>query len=216
MKKTVFFLLSIVFFGGLRAQKSDSLVLHRDLQAYMEAMANGRWDRVIDMIYPELFKLQSKEELRSTLENGVSNYNYSMQIFPSTDIRVVADTVTPDGRRYALVAYTNRFTLTYKRHPGEDDVRFHARMNYTYYRLSKSYPPGQIIEGSEPGTYHFRLPKYLIAVYMPERKGYTFLEFPVKEGAAAYLKQLLDPGVVDYFDARIRELSASRQGFPAP
>ena len=179
--------------------------LTKDLNAYMDALTLHDWERMLDLIYPGLFQLSSREEIKKSLENGMNSLDYKMEIQPAANVDIFPQYVEKDGKKYALISYTNNFTMIFNKKESEDDLRFKARMDYVYHKFKKRYPAGQVMQGSEPGIFHFRIPKYMLAVYIPEKQSYTFIDFSNDEAHMETLKKILDSEVVDYFAEKIKK-----------
>ncbi len=179
--------------------------LQSDLQSYLDATYNKDWDRVADMIYPGLYQLAGKEEILRALNNGTESLEYKIDFHPSTGLYIYPAYLEKDQKKYALISYTNNFTMTFHKKPDENELSFKGRMDYTYHKLKQRYADNQVIRGAQPGIFHFKIPKYMLAVYLPEKGSYTFIDFPRDPAKASLLQRIIDQDIIDYFNRKINK-----------
>ncbi len=178
--------------------------LTADLNNYLDATYLKDWNRVADMIYPGLYQISSKEEIIRAMQNGTKSMEYEIDIHPSSDMYIYPRYVEKDGKKYALIAYTNNFSMRFFKKPHENDLTFKGRMDYTYHNLQKYYTPDQITRGSEPGIFHFKIPKHILAIYLPETDSFTFIDFSNNLQKLELFKKILDKDIIKYFSEKIK------------
>ncbi len=176
--------------------------LEKDYQIYKDAVFNNDWELVADMLYPGIYQLDTRENIVRAMKNGMQSPEVKIEIGPSADTYIFPHYLVKNKRKYALISYTHNFSMIFNRKPGENDMTFQGRMDYTYHKLKNKYG-NQIIKGSEPGIFHFHIPKHLLAIYIPEKKQYTFLDFSTQKNSEAMLYRILDKEIIDYFKRKI-------------
>jgi len=179
--------------------ETEKSALARDLVIYRTALQSKNWDEVLRYLYSGLYNLNSREEIRNSMEKGTENPVFRMELQPASDLRIFPDVVEKDGKKYMLAAYTHNFTMIFKQRPKENDMLFKERMNYTYHQYRRVYPAGQLLRSEKEGVFHFRVPKYILAVYDPSEGHFTFTDIDDNSSKISVLKKILPADVVDYF-----------------
>jgi len=198
--------------GGAQSVTPDTLdpamrkLLKNDISAYLDAVTSQNWDAVMDWLYPGLFTLESRQKLIEKMENRTHNLKQDIYFQPPSGLKIYPPSIRKDGKIYALVSYTNNFTLRYHKKPGENDMSFKSKVDYIGYKFSKKYPPGQFMEGSEPGVFHFKVPEYVLAIYLPERGHFTFIKFSNEPNRQQLLGQILPAEVISFFSRYVDSL----------
>ena len=181
----------------------EKAVLINDWNEYGDALLRKDWQAVADKIYPGLFQLSSKEDIIRAMENGLNNLEYRTEMLPAGNMYIFPDYLERDGKKYALISYTDNLSIIFNRKPDENDITFEGRMDYIYHKFKKKYPAGQLIRGSEKNVFHLRIPKYMLAIYMPGQQSYTFIDFSDHPQKLAMLEQIFDKEIIDYFLTKI-------------
>jgi len=211
MKKNVIILIFIFSFLSTYSQSfkekpwNDKLriTLEQNLNLYTDYLSQAEWEKAVEMMYPGLFELTDKEKIIRSLENGTRGAYQKIRFQKPSNITIYPAYLQSKGKKYALIAYTNNFTITLPQKENEEDSFYKSRTDYIYHKLQKKYPDGKIIRSSQKGTFHVAVPKYMLAVYSPQKKSFTFIDFPPHEAYRETLKQIMDPDVTDYFYSKI-------------
>jgi hypothetical protein len=193
---------------NFEVKKTDKSVQNEVLQAvrnYSDAIYSRDWDRVAGMIYPGLYRLSSREEIIRALENGTSSLEYRIEFHPVKNYYIYPEyAVAKNGEKYVLLKFRENFTMIFNRKNNENDLTFKGRMDYMYHLLSKRYGQDELTRGSRPGIFHFSVLKYMLAIYLPDRKAYTFIDFRPEEDRRTLLEQIIDPSVLDFFAGMVK------------
>jgi hypothetical protein len=187
-----------------KISEKEKTAIMSDWNDYSDAMQRKDWNAVIEKIYPGLFRLSSKEDILRAMENGLNNLDYKTEILPVDNVYVFPRLLKKNKEKYALISYTDKLSIIFNKKSTENDPTFNGRMDYMYHKLKKKYPAGQLMRGSEKNIFHLRIPKYMLAVYIPEKQSYTFIDFSTNPQKLAMLEQILDRDIIDYFSNKIK------------
>lgn len=108
MRKLTFlfvFLLGSILFTEAIAQSGDHRQQIREtLDIYFQANVDKDYDQILNMIYPRLFEIVSKEEMKGLFtQMEAEGIDYSIK---SAETKHISDRVVDDGQQFALVKYT--------------------------------------------------------------------------------------------------------------
>jgi hypothetical protein len=114
MKKLVFICCLLISSASVFAQfEKDSSELINRLGIYFKHNEAMDFDKMIDFLYPKIFTLSSKEEVKSSLEEAFTNDEMSIKM-DSLKIVKVFPIFSIDTNKYAKITYSMIISMTYK------------------------------------------------------------------------------------------------------
>ena len=111
MKKIILSLL-VGFISMTSIAKSGNDELKSEAKIYFDYIANKNIDKIIDCMYPEVFKAVSRADLKAGMEQMFNNPGMDVE-FLKTDINSVSDKVAHNGIDYLLLNYTSDMKMTF-------------------------------------------------------------------------------------------------------
>ncbi len=209
MKKNFAALLIIIAWTFMQAQnythallsKKEKTVLRQDLNRYIDASVNKDIDGILDGIYPGLYKLTSREDMRKTLDNAFHDQTVDVYFNKPETVKIYDSILTKNQKKYVLIYYESIETFVF--HPRnkekENPEAFQGRMRYTLHKMKQIYGDQYVRQGSEDNIIHITKPKYMLAIWVPEKKRYTFIDFSTDYKHMQMLEQLFDKEILDFF-----------------
>ncbi len=187
----------------LHAQQTlpDSLQqrIGNEMNAYFMAVEDRDWDAVLDRMPPALFDITPRDQIRKSFENA-SNRFTDYQIHRPTSVRIFPQMQAGDTANYVLIGYRKNATWIFRPKDGEPADAFRHRMDYVFYRLKKTYGPGQVTRGSRPGIFHLRIPAYMAAIVRKSDGRIFFVDYPKDMRRQTMLAKILPQPVILAFN----------------
>lgn len=177
--------------GWLSGQSAiDDSVTER-LNQYFQATEAQDWDGVIDLLYPRLFELAPKEDMRQTLAdmngNGIS---LEMSGF---EIKRISAPLEHEEERFAKVDYSGKMRIKFTSEAYQTPEMVGALTD----NFNASYGPGQVRYEIETGIFHISVNKSMYAI---AQSGTTEWYFIDTEGEAGMMEQIIPAAVLEHTD----------------
>jgi len=111
MKKSiVFLLLSASFLAQAAAQNTRESIQAR-VDNYFEATEKKDWDAVVDMLYPKLFEVVTKEEMTGVFQ-GIESEGMKIGM-KNFAVNTISDVITHEGEKFASVSYDMEMNIQF-------------------------------------------------------------------------------------------------------
>ncbi len=211
MKKILFLFISLIItvanaqnYSRRHLKTKDSLQLVKALDTYFDMSINQNWDGVLDRIYPGIFTITPRDQMKKILINATGNQSMRLIFRKPEHIRIDPEILEKDGKKYVLIDYVQNFTLVFYPRNKENKAAFEGRMKYTLYDLKKKYGEENVHPGSNDNIFHLSLPKHMLAVYLPDKQQYFFIDFGTQTPKAMMLQSLFDDELLKYFNEKIQ------------
>lgn len=92
------------------AQSQAEITKHAE--TYYDHMTNQNFDGVLDYMYPKVFEMASREQMKAGMEQMLNSKEMKIE-FISNDVSRVTDDIELDGVTYALVFYSSKMKMTF-------------------------------------------------------------------------------------------------------
>lgn len=103
MKKiSILLLLAVASLTQLAAQNTRTSIENR-VNSYFEATERKDWNAVVDMVYPKLFNIATKEQMVEVFES-IESEGMKMDM-KNFSIQKISDVITHEGEKFATVDY---------------------------------------------------------------------------------------------------------------
>ena len=135
------------------AQTADETAIPERLQAYYEANEAKDWESVVDMLYPPLVEMASREALVQMFTDLEGNgMVFEMNDFATEAISPVFE---HDGQRYAEVEYRSSLSLQFTSEAYKaPDIVEKLQANF-----EREYGVDNVEHDSDTNTFNIREPK---------------------------------------------------------
>ncbi len=207
MRKIIFVGLMFLSFP-IWAQKSIKLDknlktrLEKTLDAYFLAMHRREFNKAMDYVYPEIFvKILPRDKFINQLEERTHQEAMDVKILMPVNIEIFPDGLEDQNKKYFLVRYQNQMELHLKQKPQEADPNYKSRINYTFYKLKKTYGKQNVSRPAEdPSVIRLSVPKYILAIYDPASTRFYFTDYTDAPKNQMMLAKFLPAGILEYFN----------------
>ncbi len=185
-------------------KEKSSLV--EDLNRYIDASVNKDIDGILKGIYPGIFKLNSREEMRKTLDNAFHDQSVDIYFNKPQTIKIFDTILVANNKKYVLIYYESVKTFVFHPRNKEKDnpMAFRGRMRYTLHKMKQTYGNQYVRQGSEDNIIYITKPKYMLAVWLPKEKRFTFIDFSTDPNHMKMLETLFDKKLLDFFADKIK------------
>lgn len=175
--------------GWLSGQSAIDDSITERLNQYFQATEAQDWDGVIDLLYPRLFELAPKEDMKQTLAdmngNGIS---LEMSDF---EIKRISAPFEHEEERFAKVDYSGQMRIKFTSEAYQTPEMIGTLTN----NFKASYGPDQVRYESETGIFHISVNKSMYAIAQSGTTEWYFIE---TEGEAEMMEQIIPAAVLEY------------------
>ena len=113
--------------------QSHKEIITKEAQTYYDYMTNQNFDGVLDYMYPKVFDMAPREQMKMGMEQMFNSPDMKIE-FLNNDITEVSDQKEYDGVTYAAVYYNSKMKMTFLSElekPEEDKKTFIQFMKST-------------------------------------------------------------------------------------
>lgn len=173
------------------AQSETETAISKRLQEYYEANQQRDWETVVDMLYPPLLELSSREamvQMFSDMEgNGmVINMN-------SFDTKSVSAPLEQEGERFAKVDYVSEISIQFT----SEAFREPTMVERLRSNFDQEYGSENVQHDAETNTFTIQADKSLLAIKQAgETSLWTFIEM---DNDNPTVGKLIPQPVIDHF-----------------
>ncbi|TBN14726.1 hypothetical protein [Hyunsoonleella pacifica] len=92
--------------------QSHKVEIEKEAQAYYDLMTNMNIDGFLDYMYPKVFDMVPKEQMKTGMEQMFNSPEMKIE-FISNEVKSVSDQKEVDGVNYAMVYYNSKMRMTF-------------------------------------------------------------------------------------------------------
>ena len=184
MKFFATFIVALFFSLTISAQ-SDKAEITKNAQAYYDYMTAQNFDAVLDYMYPKVFEMASREEMKAGMEQMFNSTEMKIE-FLSNDVESVSDSKIVDDKTYAAIFYTSIMRMTFvseQDKPEEDQKGFLEFMEAT---METQFGEENVTSDLKTMSLVIAMNASMFAIKDPQYQGWKFI------GNDDALKQLVD------------------------
>jgi hypothetical protein len=196
MQKTLKFIIPLIAlltigFRPLQAQGHKTGIMEK-LDIYFKATEEKNWEGVLDMIYPKLFDLASREDLIAVFENmeaeGMELHMSDMKVRDISGLEIF------EGEQFALVDYSMKMKIKFT---GEDfsDKEAIQMMKGAFEGI---YGAENIVVDEEEASFDIQVEKSMFAIAGIGSSDWKFIE--QNKGQDYLMDQLLPKEIREKFE----------------
>ncbi len=175
------------------AQTVDETAIPERLQAYYEANEAKDWESVVDMLYPPLVEMASREALVQMFTDLEGNG----MVFEMNDFatKAISPVFEHDGQRYAEVEYRSELSLQFTSEAYKsDEVTGMLQANF-----EREYGADNVEHDSDTNTFNIQAEKVMLAIQQEtDNSPWTFMEL---DASNPLNEQLIPAAVSKHFNA---------------
>lgn len=139
-----------------------------DISSYLTAFNNKEWDRVIDMIYPKLFELISRDQMKNVFEQtGLIGMKMNTDF---EKIEKLSEVVVHEGLSYCRVFYKGGMTIQISDEILEGQPEFERGLEEYYGKENVSYD-------DHDQVFSIQANKSMVAILEPDAKSWSYMEY---------------------------------------
>lgn len=180
--KRIYWLLLLALPLGVFAQSAEEDAIQKRLQAYYEANENKDWETVVDMLYPPLVEMASREALIQMFNDLEGNgMVFNMEGF---ETKSISSTFEHEGQHYAKVAYLSDLSLQFTSEAfAEQNMIDMLQGNF-----EREYGAENVEHEPQSNTFTIHVDKIMLAIEgEAEKDQWTFMELDEKNPLAGTL-----------------------------
>ncbi|MCK8478990.1 hypothetical protein [Psychroserpens algicola] len=183
MKLFTTLLISLLF--TLSSFSQSQAEIRKHAQTYYDYMTNQNFDGVLDYMYPKVFEVASREQMKAGMEQMFSSKDMTIE-FVSNNVTSVTDNKVYEGVTYAAVFYNSKMRMTFvseKDKPEEDRKGFLDFMKAT---MDSQFGADNVTSDFKTMSLVVNMDSSMFAIKDPKYKDWKFI------GNDDAMKQLVD------------------------
>lgn len=168
---TFFIALFITFSSFSQSYKDD---IAKEAQTYYDYMTNQNFDGVLDYMYPAVFEMASKEQMKAAMEQMFNSKDMKIE-FLSNAVTKVTDKKEVKGITYAAVFYNSKMKMTFvseQENPEEDKKSFLEFMKAT---METQFGEGNVTSEAKDMSLVINMDANMFAIEDPQYEGWKFI-----------------------------------------
>ncbi|WP_047549534.1 hypothetical protein [Psychroserpens sp. Hel_I_66] len=157
----------------------------KNAQTYYDYMTNQNFDGVLDYMYPKVFEMAPRAQMKAGMEQMFSSPEMKIE-FLSNDVTKVSEEKIVDGITYAAVFYNSKMKMTFlseKDKPEEDQKAFLDFMKVT---MDTQFGAENVVSNQTDMSLVINMDATMFAIKDPKYDGWKFI------GNDDAMKQLVD------------------------
>lgn len=174
-----------------KAQTKDSLAIATDVNLFFNYTTTNQVDSLLEMLYPKLFTIAPKEQLKQQMKNMLDDKNLTIKMF-DFKIKSISPTFLYNTVKYALVKYNFRMTMQFG--GINESQKNNLALQYSLPELQEKFGKSNVQLNDETQTISIYVNGLIYAINEP-KKSWKFLE--KKEEQKALLNYLLPQAVIN-------------------
>ncbi len=165
--------------------------LEKTLDRYMEASVNKDWEAIMDMVYPKLFDIVSREMMIETFKS-LDGQDMAFS-FEKMEVKEISDLFTHESEVFARIDYTGKMSITLL----SEDYKSEDVMEMMLSGFQAQYGEEHVSVDPAEHTFHIDMTKSMFAIADEGGEAWRFLEN--NTGQEAVLQSLIPQAVRDQF-----------------
>ncbi|OUR98123.1 hypothetical protein A9Q86_13765 [Flavobacteriales bacterium 33_180_T64] len=146
----------------------------KNAQIYYDYMTNQNFDGVLDYMYPKVFEMAPREQMKLGMEQMFSSPDMKIE-FVSNDVTRVTDDTKVEGITYAVVFYNSKMKMTFLSEldkPEEEQKSFLGFMKVT---MQTQFGEDNVISDQKAMSLVINMDATMFAIKDPKYTGWKFI-----------------------------------------
>jgi len=169
---STFILVSFISLSAYSQSLKETLT--KEANAYFDFMTNQNFDGVLDYMYPKVFEMAPREQMKSGMEQMFNAEDMTIQ-FLSNDVTKVTDMVKQDGINYAAIFYTSQMKMTFLTEEGQTEDDKKGFLMFMKATLETQFGEGNVAEELSTMSLIVDMSATMFAIEDPKYEGWKFL-----------------------------------------
>ena len=180
--------LVVVTFCILQCTSTLKNTFQNELDNYLLYSNSGEWDKLLDMTYPKVFELSSRDQMIESMKQmEASGLKINTK---KAEVKSVSEPIVVDEVYYAHLEYEGEIEFILS-----EEMK--AQSGIIFSQLKDSYNEGEVIFAEDKGAFHIEAIKSMFAISEDNKKTWTFFEY--NKNQKEYLKELFPEDVLNKF-----------------
>ncbi len=154
--------------------QSQKEIITKEAQTYYEYMTNQNFDGVLDYMYPKVFEMAPREQMKMGMQQMFNSPDMKIE-FLNNDVTDVSDEKVVDGVTYAAVYYNSKMRMTFVSElekPDEDKKTF---INFMKSTMATQFGEENVESDAETMSLVINMDATMFAIKDPKFEGWKFL-----------------------------------------
>lgn len=172
--KQLFTICLSLFIAFTISAQSQKEIITKEAQTYYEYMTNQNFDGVLDYMYPKVFEMAPREQMKMGMQQMFNSPDMKIE-FLNNDVTNVSDEKVVDGVTYAAVYYNSKMRMTFVSElekPDEDKKTFIQFMKGT---MASQFGEENVQADTESMSLVINMDATMFAIKDPKFDGWKFL-----------------------------------------
>ena len=179
---TFFIALFISFSSFSQSYKED---IAKEAQTYYDYMTNQNFDGVLDYMYPAVFDMAPKAQMKAGMEQMFNSKDMTIE-FISNEVTKVSDKKELEGVTYAAVFYNSKMKMTFVSEMDKPEEDQKAFLNFMKATMESQFGEGNVTSEAKEMSLVINMDANMFAINDPKYDGWKFI------GNDDAMKQLVD------------------------
>lgn len=156
------------------AAQSHIEVITKEANTYYEYMTNQNFDGVLDYMYPKVFEMAPREQMKMGMEQMFTSPEMKIE-FLNNDVTSVSDKMEAEGITYAAVYYNSKMKMTFlsELEKSEDDKKTFIQFMKT--TMDTQFGEGNVKADQETMSLVINMDATMFAIKDPKYNGWKFI-----------------------------------------
>nr|WP_321221198.1 hypothetical protein [uncultured Psychroserpens sp.] len=165
--------------------QSHKAEITKNAQTYYDYMTNQNFDGVLDYMYPKVFEMAPRAQMKAGMEQMFSSPDMKIE-FLSNDVTKVSEEKVVEGITYAAVFYNSKMKMTFvsEQDKQEDDKK--AFLEFMKVTMDSQFGEGNVTSDIKSMSLVINMDATMFAIKDPQYEGWKFI------GNDDAMKQLVD------------------------
>ena len=173
MKHFITFFL-ICFLSISTYSQSHKEVLTSEANMYFEYLTNQNFDGILDYMYPKVFDLAPREQMKIGMQQMFNAEDMNIQ-FLANDVTKVSDKKVLDDVEYAVIYYFSTMKMTFLTEEGQTEEDKKGFLMFMKSTLQTQFGEEHVQEELETMSLIIDMNATMFAIKDPQYKGWKFL-----------------------------------------
>lgn len=154
--------------------QSHKDVLTAEVNTYFDYMTNQEFDGVLDYMYPKVFEMASRDEMKIGMEQMLNAEDMKIE-FLANDVTKVTDKKSLNGVDYAAIFYSSKMKMTFLTEEGQAEEDKKGFLMFMKATMQTQFGDESVVDELETMSLIIDMKATMFAINDPQYKGWKFL-----------------------------------------
>lgn len=172
--KSVFTLILALAISVSGASQSYKAEIKTEAQTYYDYLTNKNFDGIFDYMYPKIFELASREQMRAGMEQMFNSKDMKIE-FIANDVVSVTDKMEVKGVTYAAVFYNSKMRMTFLSEKDKPEAERKDFLKLMQTTMETQFGEANVNSEFENMALLINMDANMFAIKDPQYKGWKFI-----------------------------------------